>query len=176
MDRAYLHSGKYRDAVFRRATLTDADLGDAELRGATFEGAEVTGLKQDFAEDIDLSGSSSRMSVGWLIFFGIAGLLGLWIVVGLTRARVRRRRAAREQAAERAVRFEDARRVQEENVTRLGEEIDGSTDRTGDVDWNAVLDAYDAAKEALASAHDMSDLTDVETIVARGRKALTRRR
>ncbi|GGO28475.1 hypothetical protein GCM10010116_57090 [Microbispora rosea subsp. aerata] len=69
-----------------------------------------------------------------------------------------------------------ARRVQEENVTRLGEEINGQADRTGDIDWNAVLDAYDAAKEALARAHDMSDLTDVATIVARGRKALTRRR
>lgn len=69
-----------------------------------------------------------------------------------------------------------ARRVQEENVTRLGEEINGQADRTGDIDWNAVLDAYDAAKEALARAHNMSDLTDVATIVARGRKALTRRR
>lgn len=69
-----------------------------------------------------------------------------------------------------------ARRVQEENVTRLGEEINGQADRTGDIDWNAVLDAYDAAKEALARAHDMSDLPDVATIVARGRKALTRRR
>jgi hypothetical protein len=116
------------------------------------------------------------MSVGWLIFFGIAGLAAFWIVAGLTMAKVRRRRAAREQAAERAVRFEEARRVQEEHVTRLGEEIDSLSDRTGEVDWNAVLDAYDAAKEALARAHDMSDLTDVETIVARGRKALTRRR
>nr|WP_189183241.1 hypothetical protein [Microbispora rosea] len=61
-------------------------------------------------------------------------------------------------------------------MTRLGEEINGQADRTGDIDWNAVLDAYDAAKEALARAHDMSDLTDVATIVARGRKALTRRR
>jgi hypothetical protein len=131
----------------------------------------------DYAKDADLSGSTSKLAIGWVITFGVFGLIMVAVVFRAVRIKLRRRRAGRRSAAESRAAFETGRRRAEEEVTRLGEEIDLLDGKGGDgTDWHAVLDAYDAAKTALATAQDHEDLKVVGDIVERGRDALTRPR
>ncbi len=145
------------------------------MRGATFVDAEVTGMETGHAKDADLSGSSSRMAIGWVIFLSLAGLVALWVLVKVVARGRRLGRAVKLEASERAARLKKTRLSQEENVTRLGEEIDRLADGGeggDDVNWHRALDAYDAAKQALAAARDIDEVKAVDVIVARGRDAL----
>ena len=82
-------------------------------------------------------------------------------------------------------RFTVARRGAEEDITRLGEEIDqldyefqvsGRGGMTADRDWRYALDAYEAAKQALSIARRTEELHFVARAIQDGRTALGRLR
>ncbi|GIH75284.1 pentapeptide repeat-containing protein [Planobispora longispora] len=175
LDRADLSHGKFYDAIFREASLVGAELHFSELHGAAFEDADVTDADTRFARGADLSGSTSRMPVGWKIFLGMLGLVAAWILRKVVSRRLRRRREAGQAAAESAIRFEEFRKELEEDVTRFGEEIDRLDEEGGgNADWNRALDCYDTAKESLAAAREHADLKFVALALERGRNALSR--
>ncbi|MEV7907846.1 pentapeptide repeat-containing protein, partial [Streptomyces anulatus] len=179
MDHADLRSGQFFDAVFHDTALIGADLSYTHLRGATFTGADVTDMATDGVEDADLSGSTSKMPVGWVVVLFLLGLAVAAVAVRVVLRTLRRGRAARRSAAESRARFETSRLKAEEEATSLGEEIDLMDQEGAEAeaaDWHEALDAYDAAKAALAAAKDETDLRAVRDIVHRGRDALTRPR
>ena len=171
-----MRSSQLFDADFKNARLVGADLSHARTKGATFEGADVTDTVTEYAKDADLSGSTSKLAIGWVITFGVFGLIVVAVVFRAVQIELEApsSRPAVSAAESRAA-FETGRRRAEEEVTRLGEEIDLLDGKGEDgTDWHAVLDAYDAAKAALATAQDREDLKVVGDIVERGRDALTR--
>ncbi|WP_066369311.1 pentapeptide repeat-containing protein [Herbidospora mongoliensis] len=202
--------GGLQHAIFKNADLTEAEFTQAELQGADFTGAVIEGASFIQADDVNLNGArggandvpegtpqepftgdtgsgddpttppTSRnmpprilgMSPALLII--LAGALGLsltLIVWGLSHQRTRRS----------DTNFALARRVAEEDVTRLGEEID-TLDFDMKVnavsgpsqDWRAALDAYEAAKQALYLARTPEELHAAAAAVHHGRLALQR--
>ncbi|MCW2880055.1 MAG: putative low-complexity protein-like protein [Sphaerisporangium sp.] len=196
-------------AVFKGANLTKADFTQAQLSGTDFTGATVEGASFTQAHDLDLTGALGK-GVGIAVNatggttggasdlpvagdgtdpgrpLASGGGLGLVLVilsgVGLSMTLIlwgvsHRRRA------ERTTRFAAARRTAEEDVTRLGEEIDSldfdykinHMNTSGvDPDWRRALDAYEAAKQSLNGAQSVPQLTGVAAAVHDGRDALGR--
>ncbi|GII82640.1 hypothetical protein Ssi03_06300 [Sphaerisporangium siamense] len=206
-----LGQAKLQFAVFKGANLTEAEFTQAELRGADLHGATVQGASFIQADDVNLTGAlgepenvpddavgstsdlpeedvaadsggdsgtaapaAGRGGLG-LVLMILSGL-GLSLTLILWGLSYRRR-------ADRANRFAAARRTAEEDVIRLGEEIDaldfdykinhmdgGSVDQ----DWRRALDAYEAAKAALNGAQDIPQLGGVAAAIHHGREALGR--
>ncbi|WP_061299699.1 pentapeptide repeat-containing protein [Herbidospora cretacea] len=207
MKEATFGQGELQHAVFKGTDLTEAEFTQAELQGADFTGAVIDKASFIQADDVNLSGAGegatdvpedtqydppatdtgddisaipSRnvpprilgMSPALLII--LAGALGLsltLIVWGVSHQRTRRTDAN----------FALARRAAEEDVTRLGEEID-TLDFDMKVnavsgpshDWRAALDAYEAAKQALYLARTPEELHAAAAAVHHGRQALHR--
>lgn len=209
---AKLGQANLRNATFKDADLSEAELTQAELDGAVFTGALVEGASFVQADDADLAGAKghpkglSLPTTDLLIPDGIftpeketdqlaepagtagAPSVGLVMVVvsaiglavtvvawGISTQRRNRRNS----------RFALMRHGAEEDITRLGEEIDqldyefqvgGHGDITGDQDWRHAIDAYEAAKNALALARREEELHFVADAVQAGRNALGRLR
>lgn len=198
-------------AVFKDADLREAVFDQAELDGASFVGALVDDASFTQADDADLTGARgtpkgvgglpftvptptetptedetdspvasadqpSRVSVGLIMV--VLSALGLAVTVvawGVSAQRRNRRNA----------RFAHMRRGAEEDITRLGEEIDqldyefqisGRGGMTADADWRHAIDAYEAAKNALTMARRDGELQFVARAVQDGRNALNRLR
>nr|BFE86498.1 hypothetical protein GCM10020093_090990 [Planobispora longispora] len=199
-----------QNATFKDADLTEVVFTQAELDGADFTGATVQDADFTQADDVNLAGakgtptgidlseaSSEPTSAGE--DSGSAGTpdedtdeggvsVGLVMVVlsavGLALTVVawgvsHQRRIGRQ------ARFTLMRRGAEEDITRLGEEIDqldyefqlnGYSGMTADQDWRLAIDAYEAAKNALVIARREQELHSVARAVQDGRNALLRLR
>ncbi|MEV4380089.1 pentapeptide repeat-containing protein [Streptosporangium sp. NPDC049644] len=208
---AKLSQSNLRNATFKYADVSEAEFTQAELDGADFTGALVQGASFIQADDVDLTGAkgtptgltvplptslptsqtekaeeadipqaeparSVGPSVGLVMVVLSAVGLALTVVAWGVSAQQRTRRAAR---------FAVARRGAEEDITRLGEEIDqldyefqvsGRGGMTADHDWRHALDAYEAAKQALSIARREEELHFVARAVQDGRAALARLR
>jgi hypothetical protein len=109
----------------------------------------------------------------WLLLLLVGGG-GAWGV-----RRVRTRRAA---ARERQEELEGVRRLADEDVTILGEQLRrldaqvGSRplDEDGRADYQRALDAYESAQRAVPRISDAAEVTHVVEILASGRYALAR--
>ncbi|WP_068921337.1 pentapeptide repeat-containing protein [Planobispora rosea] len=213
--RAKLHEAKMGQANLQNATFKDADLTEvvftqAELDGADFTGATVQDADFTQADDANLAGAKGSpkgielpelpdpspagtdpgtepasadlpdekggLSVGLVMVVLSAVGLALTVVAWGVSAQ----RRARGQA-----RFALMRRGAEEDITRLGEEIDqldyefqvsGHSGMTADQDWRLAIDAYEAAKNALVMARREQELHGVARAIQDGRNALTRLR
>ncbi|MGW4421512.1 pentapeptide repeat-containing protein [Streptosporangium sp. NPDC004631] len=213
--RAKLHEAKMGQSNLGHATFKDADLREAvftqaELDGADFTGALVEGASFVQADDADLTGargtptgitglpttppvvtdtltrtspaerpsttSPGGLSVGLVMVVLSAVGLAVTVVIWGVSAQRRTRRNTR---------FALMRRGAEEDITRLGEEIDqldyefqvsGRGGMTADGDWRHAIDAYEAAKNALAVARREEELHFVGRAVQDGRNALGRLR
>ncbi|MEU1876882.1 pentapeptide repeat-containing protein [Streptosporangium sp. NPDC020072] len=200
-------------AVFKDADLREAVFDQAELDGASFVGALVDDASFTQADDADLTGArgtpkgidgpfsvptpaeeqasddepestatpdaqASRGGTSVGLVMVVLSALGLAVTVvawGVSAQRRNRRNA----------RFALMRRGAEEDITRLGEEIDqldyefqisGRGGMTADADWRHALDAYEAAKNALVMARRDEELHFVARAVQDGRNALNRLR
>ncbi|GAA3131942.1 pentapeptide repeat-containing protein [Streptosporangium carneum] len=200
-------------AVFKDADLSEAVFDQAELDGADFTGALVQDASFIQADDADLTGAKgtpkgidlpsftqptpaeeasdpetaetpaaqpaggrSGPSVGLvMVVLSAVGLAATVVIWGVSAQRRSRRNA----------RFALMRRGAEEDITRLGEEIDqldyefqvsGRGGMTADNDWRHAIDAYEAAKNALAVARQAEELHFVARAVQDGRNALSRLR
>ncbi|GAA2884715.1 hypothetical protein GCM10010517_48140 [Streptosporangium fragile] len=208
MGQAELNHATFKDADAREVQFTQADLDGADFTGALVEGASFIQ-----ADDVDLTGSrgtpvgvSSAVptsfpgldlgdvfgtgepktgqsepsgdgpSVGLVMVVLSAVGLALTVVAWGISAQRRSRRNAR---------FTLMRRGAEEDITRLGEEIDqldyefqvsGRGGMTADHDWRHAIDAYEAAKNALTNAERAEELHFVARAVQDGRAALGRLR
>ncbi|GHE33846.1 hypothetical protein GCM10017673_40890 [Streptosporangium violaceochromogenes] len=212
--RARLHEAKMGQANLGHATFRDADLREAsftqaELDGADFTGALVEGASFTQADDADLTGSkgtptgvaglptpppasadtpsratpaeqpeTSRGGPSVGLVMVVVSALGLAVTVVIWGVSAQRR-------SRRNTRFALMRRGAEEDITRLGEEIDqldyefqisGRGGMTADGDWRHAIDAYEAAKNALAVARGAEELHFVARAVQDGRNALGRLR
>lgn len=191
--------------------MSEAQFTQAELNGADFTGALVQGASFTQADDVDLTGSRGTptgltisvptsvpgsdapeiektdtsqaepargggLSVGLVMVVLSAVGLALTVVAWGVSTQQRTRRNAR---------FAVARRGAEDDITRLGEEIDqldyefqvsGRGGITADHDWRHALDAYEAAKQALSVARRSEELHFVARAVQDGRAALDRLR
>ncbi|WP_449062236.1 pentapeptide repeat-containing protein [Planomonospora algeriensis] len=211
---APLTQANLRNAVFVDADLTEAEFTMAELAGADFTGATIEQASFTMADDADLKGAKGTptglaglptsfptslplggqespedepstaaapderggVSVGLVMVVLSAVGLAVTVVAWGVSAQRRTRRNAR---------FALMRRGAEEDITRLGEEIDrldyefqisGRGGMTADQDWRHALDAYEAAKNALVMARREQDLHVVARAVQDGRNALGRLR
>ncbi|MFI6451723.1 pentapeptide repeat-containing protein [Streptosporangium amethystogenes] len=208
---AKLSQSNLRNATFKYADVSEAEFTQAELDGADFTGALVQGASFIQADDVDLTGAkgtptgltiplptslptsqteeaeepdipqmepaqSVGPSVGLVMVVLSAVGLALTVVAWGVSAQQRTRRAAR---------FAVLRRGAEDDITRLGEEIDqldyefqvsGRGGMTADHDWRHALDAYEAAKQALSIARRSEELHFVARAVQDGRAALARLR
>ncbi|MBG0820836.1 pentapeptide repeat-containing protein [Planomonospora sp. ID91781] len=211
---APLTQANLRNAVFVDADLTEAEFTMAELAGADFTGATVEKASFTMADDANLEGAKGTptglaglptsfptslplggeeapedepstaaapdqgggISVGLVMVVLSAVGLAVTVVAWGVSAQRRTRRNAR---------FTLMRRGAEEDITRLGEEIDrldyefqisGRGGMTADHDWRQALDAYEAAKNALVMARREQDLHLVARAVQDGRNALGRLR
>ncbi|MBG0827947.1 pentapeptide repeat-containing protein [Planomonospora sp. ID67723] len=208
---AKLGQARLNYAVFKDADVTEAEFTQAELAGADFTGATVQDASFTQADDVNLKGSkgtatgvetptappsaeyepaedeateqapqasagSEGPSAGLVMVVLSAVGLALTVVVWGVSAQRRARRNAR---------FSLMRRGAEEDITRLGEEIDrldyefqisGRGGMTADQDWRYAIDAYEAAKNALVMARGEQDLHTVARAVQDGRNALARLR
>ncbi|MEU8266861.1 pentapeptide repeat-containing protein [Sphaerisporangium sp. NPDC049002] len=208
---AKLGQAKLQFAVFKGANLTKAEFVQAELNGADLSGATVEKASFIQADDVDLTGAlgtpenvpydalgklSELLPTGSedagdpssaqpVVTRGTGGL-GLVLVilsgVGLSVTLIlwglsHRRRVERER------RYATARRTAEEEVIKLGEEIDSldfdykinhMTTSGVDQDWRRALDAYEAAKQSLNAAQNIPQLAGVAAAVYHGRDALGR--
>ncbi|MER5619837.1 pentapeptide repeat-containing protein [Streptosporangium sp. NPDC002544] len=208
---AKLSQSNLRNATFKYADVSEAEFTQAELKGADFTGALVQGASFIQADDVDLAGAkgtptgltiplptslptsqtedaekadtpqaepaqSAGPSVGLVMVVLSAVGLALTVVAWGVSAQQRTRRAAR---------FAVVRRGAEDDITRLGEEIDqldyefqisGRGGMTADHDWRHALDAYEAAKQALSIARREEELHFVARAVQDGRAALNRLR
>ncbi|MDP9846603.1 pentapeptide repeat-containing protein [Streptosporangium lutulentum] len=209
--RAKLHEAKMGQANLRNATFKNADVSEAEftqseLDGADFTGALVEGASFVQADDADLSGSEGTPTGIDLPFQPPADVeddfgprvdrrppppgppVGLILVVlsamGLAITMVTWGVTA-QQRSRRNAQFAQMRRNAEEDITRLGEEIDrldyefqvsGRGSMTADQDWRHAIDAYEAAKISMAVAQRLEELHFVEQAVQDGRAALGRLR
>jgi uncharacterized protein YjbI with pentapeptide repeats len=212
---APLTQANLRNAVFVDADLTEAEFTMAELAGADFTGATVEKASFTMADDANLKGAKGTptgieglptsfptalplggedapeddgpsgaatpdegggVSVGLVMVVLSAVGLAVTVVAWGVSAQRRTRRNAR---------FALMRRGAEEDITRLGEEIDrldyefqisGRGGMTADQDWRQALDAYEAAKNALVMARREQDLHLVARAVQDGRNSLGRLR
>ncbi|GAA4205531.1 hypothetical protein GCM10022252_66230 [Streptosporangium oxazolinicum] len=208
---AKMSQANLRNTTFKDADLSEVEFTQAELDGADFTGALVEGASFTQADDADLTGSkgnptgitlavptsvpdldifgtketdppqdepaqSGGPSVGLVMVVLSAVGLALTVVAWGVSAQRRTRRNAR---------FAVVRRGAEEDITRLGEEIDqldyefqvnGRGGMTADRDWRLALDAYEAAKQALLVARREQELHFVARAVQDGRAALGRLR
>ncbi|MEV7005692.1 pentapeptide repeat-containing protein [Streptosporangium sp. NPDC051022] len=199
------------NATFKDADLREAVFDQAELDGADFNGALIEAASFVQADDADLTGAKGTPkgidmpsiptsagdptrpeesetpseqpagtrggpSVGLVMVVLSAVGLALTVVIWGVSAQRRARRNAR---------FALMRRGAEEDITRLGEEIDqldyefqvsGRGGMTADGDWRHAIDAYEAAKNALAVARQPEELHFVARAVQDGRNALSRLR
>lgn len=105
-------------------------------------------------------------------------LIDLAAVVGLVaggRYIMTRRRTHREADAELA----GVRRLADEDVTQLGEELsrfDGAVDRldeAGRLDYQRALDAYESARRAVPRMRDVDEISTVSDTLSQGRYALS---
>lgn len=200
-------------ATFNDADLREAVFDQSELDGASFTGALVDDASFIQADDADLTGakgtpkgvdglpltvptpvsspaggdgtetpaaqppnSRSGLSIGLIMVVLSAVGLAVTVVIWGVSAQRRTRRNAK---------FALMRRGAEEDITRLGEEIDqldyefqvsGRGGMTADGDWRHAIDAYEAAKNALAVARREEELHFVARAVQDGRNALGRLR
>jgi uncharacterized protein YjbI with pentapeptide repeats len=208
--RAKLHDAKMGQSNLRNATFKDADVSEAlftqaELEGADFTGALVEGTSFVQADGADTTGSEGTPkgaagpptdsdfvpeddsepqvdrrppprgpSVGLImVVLSAVGLALTMVIWGISTQRRNRRNAQ----------FALIRHNAEEDITRLGEEIDrldyefqisGRGGMTADQDWRRAIDAYEAAKIALAVAQRREELHFVAQAVQDGRAALDR--
>ncbi|GAA2993674.1 pentapeptide repeat-containing protein [Streptosporangium longisporum] len=206
MGQANLRNATLKDADLREVTFTQAELDGADFTGALVEGASFIQ-----ADDADLTGSKGTptgldpstpitvpdlgifsgepsaspsagaargggASVGLIMVVISAVGLALTVVAWGISAQGRTRRAQQ---------FALMRHGAEEDITRLGEEIDqldyefqlgGRGGMTADRDWRHALDAYEAAKQALSIARRQEELHFVAQAVQDGRNALNRLR
>ncbi|WP_433251982.1 pentapeptide repeat-containing protein [Streptosporangium sp. CA-135522] len=212
MGQANLRNATFKDADLSEAEFTQAELDGADFTGALVEGAsfiqaddaDLTGAKgtptgislpnvppldtTDSTDSTDDTGlplgdgvepsavRTGAPSVGLVMVVISAVGLALTVVIWGVSAQRRSRRNAR---------FALMRGGAEEDVTRLGEEIDqldyefqvsGHGGVTGDQDWRHALDAYEAAKHALTVARREEELDFVARAVQDGRNALGRLR
>ncbi|GII53200.1 hypothetical protein Pth03_15890 [Planotetraspora thailandica] len=187
-------------AVLRNADLEEAEFTQASLQGADFTGASVEAASFTQADDVNLTGArgsaddvpddaitpagdgnpitdvfSGAASDGGtslavsLVIVSAVGLGGTLLIWGVTHRRRQRNAAG----------YAAARRAAEEDVTRLGEEIDALdfdmkiNQVTGpSAEWRAALDAYEAAKQTLLIAQTPQGLPEVASAVQHGRQAL----
>ncbi|GAA5043483.1 uncharacterized protein YjbI with pentapeptide repeats [Thermocatellispora tengchongensis] len=192
---AELSQAHMEHTSLKGADVREAEFTQAELDGADFTGALVEGASFIQADEVDLTGAkgtpkgidalvptveqepeipgdirrtdpyeptapvSSGPSAGLVLV--VLSAIGL-LVTGLVWAGAYQRRSRA------AAAYAIARRAAEEDVTRLGEEIDrldyefqisGPVGPTADRDWRYALDAYEAAKNALAHARSMEHLS-----------------
>lgn len=210
---AKLGQARLQFAVFKGANLTKVEFTQAEMRGADLKGATVEGASFIQADDVDLTGALGTPenvpddAIGEpsdlpesdeatddaggvppvagrgggaggglglvLVILSAAGLSVTLILWGLSHRR----------RLERAARFHAARRSAEEDVIRLGEEIDSldfdykvnhMNSGAVDHDWRLALDAYEAAKRALNTAQSVPQLAGVAMAVHHGWDALGR--
>ncbi|MGV9777138.1 pentapeptide repeat-containing protein [Streptosporangium sp. NPDC003464] len=208
---AKMGQANLRNATFKDADVSEAVFVQAELDGADFTGALVEGASFIQADDADLTGArgtptgislpvgpispdtdraqddtaatpdtgrtgSGVPSVGLVMV--VVSALGLAVTVVIWGISAQRR-------SRRGARFALLLRGAEEDVTRLGEEIDqldyefqvsGRGAVSGEQDWRHALDAYEAAKRALAVARREEELHSVAAAVQDGRNALGRLR
>ncbi|GIH89597.1 pentapeptide repeat-containing protein [Planobispora siamensis] len=210
MREAKLGQANLRNATFKDADLTEVDFTQAELGGADFTGATVQDASFTQADDANLKGAKGTpqdisdfafptpdaadeesptgdpdpvaaqedkgISIGLVMVVLSAVGLALTVVAWGVSAQRRSRRNAR---------FALMRRGAEEDITRLGEEIDqldyefqisGRGGMTADQDWRHAIDAYEAAKNALVMARREQELHFVARAVQDGRAALGRLR
>ncbi|MER6825987.1 pentapeptide repeat-containing protein [Streptosporangium sp. NPDC000563] len=208
---AKMSQANLRNATFKDADVREVEFTQAELDGADFTGALVEAASFIQADDVDLTGAkgtptgltvplptslpdldifgaretnapqddpiqSGGPSVGLVMVVLSAVGLALTVVAWGVSAQRRSRRNAR---------FVLMRNGAEEDITRLGEEIDqldyefqvsGRGGMTADRDWRLALDAYEAAKQALLVARREEELHFVARAVQDGRAALARLR
>ncbi|GLW05457.1 hypothetical protein Misp01_05870 [Microtetraspora sp. NBRC 13810] len=215
LGQAELQHATFKDADLRETEFTQADLDGADFTGAQVQDAsfsqaddlDLTGAKgtpQDVPAEArgvpsadpvipaigdlfpgGLTGEDPRgaedgaggLSAGLVLV--ILSAVGLALTALLWAGSYRRRTRA-------AAAFGAALRAAEEDVTRLGEEIDRldyefqlagtSGGMSADREWRYALDAYEAAKNALAGARSREQLLFVTQAVRDGRAALDRLR
>jgi hypothetical protein len=205
LTQARMNQSDLRDATFKDADVSGAEFTQAELDGADFTGTLVEGASFVQADGADLTGSEGnwrgdtspirppadrdqedeppsrgdrppRPPVGLvLVLISAVGLAVTMVVWGVTAQRRSRRNA----------RFTLMWHSAEDGVTRLGEEINrlgyefhagGRDDMTADQDWRHAVDAYEAARIAMAVAQREEELHFVTQAVQDGRSALERLR
>ncbi|WP_214106735.1 pentapeptide repeat-containing protein [Acrocarpospora catenulata] len=187
---AELKGADFTGAVVDQASFIQA--GDVNLAGAKGAATDLPddaivatepaqdpqgGTTEDTTQGTRETGPADRSSSGGLspaLLVVIASAFGLsmtLLVWGVTHRRRERSNAV----------FAMARHSAEEDVTRFGEEID-TLDFEMKVnalsgpshDWRAALDAYEAAKRALALARTPNELHAAASAVHHGRQALHR--
>lgn len=114
------------------------------------------------------------------LLFIVAIGVGIWLLIRSQQAQTRPSAAGRQQqAVEQGRRFQAVRRVAEEDVTQLGQQIADTpvaTDLTEDgrQDFDDALAAYERGKDALEAAEHPDDLQWVTRSVDDGRFSLAR--
>ncbi|MFC6080773.1 pentapeptide repeat-containing protein [Sphaerisporangium aureirubrum] len=184
MKGADLHGAKVEQASFTQAD--DLDLTGAlgtpedvpdDAKGSTSDLPEETDESSDPAQSTGDGSHRGGPNIG--IMLAVLSGVGLLLTLVFWGTTHRRR-------LEKSARFAAARRSAEEDVTRLGEAIDAldfdyqihhATDGgSGDQDWRAALDAYEAARHGLSVARSMPELAPVAHAVHHGHQALGRMR
>ncbi|GAA1291948.1 hypothetical protein Psi02_36710 [Planotetraspora silvatica] len=192
-DQAELQYAVFKDADLEKAQFTQANLQGADLRGAdvkdaTFVQADdlnLTGTRgsaEDVPDDAILPADAGNPITGVLTGSGegpstavvlvVLSTLGLGATLMIWGAAHRHRRRS-------SAGYAVARRAAEEDVTRFGEEIDAldfemeiSRLSGPGTEWQATLDAYEAAKRSLLIAQTPQELQGVAAAVRHGRQTL----
>ena len=192
-DQAELQYAVFKDADLEKAQFTQANLQGADLRGANVEDATFVqaddlnlsgtrGSAEDVPDDAilpagdgnPLSGvlSGSGQGPSTALVLVVLSTLGLGATLMIWSAAHRHRKRS-------SVAYAVARQAAEEDVTRFGEEIDALdfdmkinqlSGPSGE--WQAALDAYEAAKRSLLIAQTPEELQGAAAAVRHGRNAL----
>ncbi|GAA4568184.1 pentapeptide repeat-containing protein [Planotetraspora kaengkrachanensis] len=192
-DQAELQYAVFKDADLTKSSFTQANLQGADLRGADVEDASFTqaddlnltgarGSAEDVPDDAIVPDGAGNPITGVLggsgqgpstaVVLIVLSTLGLGATLMIWGAAHRHRRRS-------AAAYAAARRAAEEDVTRFGEEIDAldfdmkiNQLNGPNGEWQAALDAYEAAKRSLLIAQTLQELDGAAAAVRHGRQAL----
>src|SRR6266542_409776 len=171
-----------QDGIFVSATGgSEAQVTAREIAQAAQDAGREGGLDaallsavEGAAQGKPVNTESGLSTVGVAVLIGVL-LLGLAVITGLVMWGARRRRLRREQQ------LAEVKRVAEEDVTRLGEDIAAldldvdapNVDEATRGTYRQALESYDQAKAALIRARRTEELAAVTTALEDGRYAMS---